>query len=71
MGSVDRRKNILDAATRLFRHHGHAKTTMADIAREAGVAVGSVYLDVPSKEAIVEELSSITHVRVVRPRLHA
>jgi AcrR family transcriptional regulator len=65
MGSDDRRKTILEAAARLFRHYGHAKTTMADIAREAGVAVGSVYLDFASKEAIVEELSSTTHVRVL------
>jgi AcrR family transcriptional regulator len=30
---------------------------VADVAREAGVGVGSVYLEFPSKEAIVEELS--------------
>ncbi len=61
----DRRVTILSAADRLFRHYGHAKTTIADIAREAGVAVGSVYLEFSSKEAIVEELSSGTHGRVL------
>lgn len=61
-----RRRTILDAAARLFRHYGHAKTTMAEIAREAGIGVGTVYLVFPSKEAIVEELSSSAHVRVLQ-----
>lgn len=61
----ERRATILSAAERLFHHYGHAKTTIADIAREARVAVGSVYLEFASKEAIVEELSSGTHERVL------
>jgi AcrR family transcriptional regulator len=71
MGSDERRRTILDAASRLFLHYGHAKTTIADIAREAGVAVGSVYLDFASKEAIVQELSASTHVRVLDAMRHA
>jgi AcrR family transcriptional regulator len=62
---LDRRKTILDVAARLFRDHGHEATTIADIARAARVAVGSVYLDFASKEAIIEELSRGTHSRVV------
>lgn len=65
MSEDARRRAILDAAARLFRHYGHAKTTMAEIAREAHIGVGSVYLAFPSKEAIVEELSSSAHVRVL------
>ncbi len=34
---------VLDAATRLFVAKGYTATTMADIAREAGVAMQSVY----------------------------
>lgn len=71
MGSVERRRQILDAAARLFLHYGHAKTTIADIAREAGVAVGTVYLDFPSKEDIVEALSSSAHLRVLDAMRHA
>lgn len=52
-----RREQILRAAERLFQHYGFAKTTVADIAREAGIGVGSVYLDFASKEAIIAELS--------------
>jgi len=71
MGSAERRRDILDAAARLFHHYGHAKTTIADIAREAGVAVGTVYLDFASKEDIVEELSSNKYVRVLEAMRHA
>lgn len=52
-----RRELILRAAERLFQHYGYSKTTVADIAREAKVGVGSVYLEFPSKNDIVAELS--------------
>ncbi len=65
MSADERRRAILDCAARLFRHYGHAKTTVADIAREAEMGVGTVYLVFPSKEAIVEELSSSAHDRVL------
>ena len=60
-----RRSHVLDAASRLFRHHGFAKSTIADIAREARIAVGSVYLDFASKELIVEALSEREHALVL------
>ena len=66
MGTDDRRRAILESAERLFRHYGHMKTTVADIAREAHMGVGTFYLVFESKEAIVEELSSSAHVRVLR-----
>lgn len=65
MSADERRRAILDCAARLFRHYGHAKTTVADIAREAEMGVGTVYLVFPSKEAIVEELSTGAHDRVL------
>lgn len=65
MTSSDRRSAILKAATRLFEHYGHGKTTIADVAREAQVGVGTVYLEFESKEAIVQELSLSTHVGVL------
>lgn len=57
MAEQQRREIILGAADRLFRHYGPQKTTMADVAREASVGVGSVYLEFPSKDALVEALS--------------
>ncbi|MBK8254455.1 MAG: TetR/AcrR family transcriptional regulator [Polyangiaceae bacterium] len=57
MGDPSRHNAILDIARRLFVHYGLQKTTIADVAREAGVGVGTVYLEFPSKDALVEELS--------------
>ncbi len=56
-GDAVRRDRILAAACRLFHHYGARKTTVADIAEEAGVGTGSVYLDFPSKAAILHALS--------------
>ncbi len=61
----ERRAQILDAAERLFRHYGPGKTTIGDIAREAGIGVGSVYLEFSSKDEIVEELARKRHDRVL------
>jgi AcrR family transcriptional regulator len=65
MNEPDRRAQILEAADRLLRHYGAQKTTVSDVAREAGVGVGSVYLEFPSKDAIVEELSRSRHREVL------
>jgi len=58
MNDSNRRSLILEAAQRLFHRYGPAKTTIADVAREADVAVGSVYLEFASKDALIEELSA-------------
>lgn len=61
MTEAARREQILQAAERLLEHYGPQKTTVADVAREAGIGVGSVYLEFPSKEAIIEALSRARH----------
>jgi AcrR family transcriptional regulator len=43
---------MLDAAARVFARHGLKASRMADIAREMGVAHGSLYNYVESKEAL-------------------
>src|SRR3954471_10829461 len=43
------RREILEAAQRLFERDGYAATTMAAIAAEAGVALKTVYLAFESK----------------------
>ena len=68
--SCTRREQILRAAEQLFLHYGFAKTTVADIARQAAVAVGSVYLEFASKDAIVAEFS-ICRYQTVLQALHA
>ena len=51
-----RRREILEAATELFREQGFDTTTVQTIATSAGVAAGTVYLHFPSKEAILVAL---------------
>lgn len=62
---TDRRQHILDAAARLFNQYGPQKTTMADIAREASVGVGSVYLEFPNKDALLLAISERRHAGVL------
>ena len=52
----ERAERILDAAARLFAHYGYDKTTVDEIAREAGVSKGAIYLHWPGKEALAEAL---------------
>jgi len=48
---VERKEEaIVDAARRMFLDRGFARTTMAEIARQAGVADGTVYLYFKNKE---------------------
>src|SRR5262245_53944821 len=47
------RRRVLDAATRLFVAKGYTATTVADIARGAGVAVQSVYKAGQSKAELL------------------
>ena len=47
------RAKILDTALRLFRERGFDRTTMRDVATEAGVATGAAYYYFRSKEELV------------------
>lgn len=42
----------MDAAGRLFARWGFDKTSVDDIAREAGISKGAVYLEFPNKDAL-------------------
>jgi AcrR family transcriptional regulator len=50
------RRDILDAARRLFEQRGYGSTTMAAIADEAGVAVKTVYLAFDTKSRLLRAL---------------
>lgn len=47
-----RRMEILEAAKRCFAHKGFAATTIADLAREASVSAGGIYVHFSSKHEI-------------------
>src|SRR5688572_29255726 len=57
----ERRREILMAATTLFRDKGYADTTIGEIAGAAGVAAGTVYLYLPSKDHILLGLHDQFH----------
>ena len=50
------RRQILEAAQRLFERQGYAATTMAAIAAEAGVAGKTVYLAFETKSGVLRAL---------------
>jgi AcrR family transcriptional regulator len=47
------RRDILDTAARLFTERGYARTSVADIARETGVSVQTIYGSVGQKHQIM------------------
>lgn len=56
LAAAETRRSILDAARSLFQADGYAATTVAAIAREAGVAPDTVYATVGPKPALFREL---------------
>ena len=64
----DKRQRILEAARKRFRHYGVRKTTMQEIARDAGVAVGTLYLYFKDKDDL---LVACTEEYVTRHRRQA
>lgn len=54
-GLEDRRRaQIIAAAVAVFTEHGYEATTMADIARHAGIGQGTLYRYVPSKRELLD-----------------
>jgi len=56
--ATERRRQILDAAVKVFARQGFHSTRVADIADEADVAYGLVYHYFSSKENVLNELFS-------------
>ena len=50
----DRLDQLVDCAARVFIEQGYARTQMADVATALGVAKGTLYLYVESKEALFD-----------------
>lgn len=55
-GASGKRESILRAATRVFARNGYFNSKVADIARQADVADGTVYLYFKSKEEILHSI---------------
>lgn len=52
----EREQRILDVAVDLFVHYGYDKTTVSDIAHEAGISKGAIYLHFKGKDELFEAL---------------
>src|SRR5260221_9745333 len=52
--TIDRRRDLLDAAVRVFARKGFHASRVGDIAEEAGVAHGLLYHYFESKDAVLQ-----------------
>jgi TetR/AcrR family fatty acid metabolism transcriptional regulator len=56
MPDKDKAEQIIDAAVRVFARHGYFNSRVSDIAREAGIASGTIYLYFKTKDEILVTL---------------
>src|SRR5215216_3947408 len=63
-----RREHILDAATRVFAAKGFNGATIRDVARQAGVADGTIYNYFTNKEALLFGILDRLNETERRPR---
>jgi TetR/AcrR family transcriptional regulator, fatty acid metabolism regulator protein len=56
MAEPDKRQQIIDAAVRVFARNGYYKSRVLDIAHEAGIASGTIYLYFKTKDEILVTL---------------
>jgi TetR/AcrR family transcriptional regulator, acrEF/envCD operon repressor len=63
---AETREHILTVAKRLFTERGALSTTTLDIAREAGVANGTVFLHFGSRDGLLTEVFERESKRLVR-----
>jgi TetR/AcrR family fatty acid metabolism transcriptional regulator len=56
MRDQDKHQQIIDAAVRVFARNGYYNSRVSDIAREAGVASGTIYLYFKTKDEILVSL---------------
>src|SRR5437764_7791489 len=61
----ERAQRILDAAAELVQRWGYNKTTIDDIARQAGVAKGTIYLHWKTREALFMALLTREYLTVI------
>lgn len=56
MASIDRRKDILTAATKSFSQFGYKATTMDQVAKMANVGKGTIYTFFTNKEELFDQI---------------
>ena len=68
---LERKEQLLDAASRLFAERGYAETRIVDSCREAGVAKGLFYWYFDTKEAVFRTLAADLRIRLRREQASA
>ena len=63
----DKRKSILDSTLELIRQNGFQGTPISLIAKNAGVAAGTIYHYFENKEAIIIELHDVIRKEMLGP----
>jgi AcrR family transcriptional regulator len=65
MNTSDRRSDIMQAALELIAEQGFHRTPMAEIAKKAGVAAGTIYRYFDSKDLLINELHRKLESRIM------
>ncbi|MCT2536183.1 TetR/AcrR family transcriptional regulator [Aquibacillus koreensis] len=63
---MDKRKNIIEAAMKLFAAHGYFSTSMQEIASECGMSKGSLYNSFESKEDLLLQVFQYNHENMMK-----
>jgi AcrR family transcriptional regulator len=61
------RARIIDAAEKLLRRHGPAKTTVVDIAKALGMSHANIYRFFDSKAALLDAIAARWLLRIAEP----
>jgi AcrR family transcriptional regulator len=65
--AVQTRRQMQDAAARLFARHGYSAVSVEDVAREAGVAPATVYAAGGKRELLAQIIDDVVTVGTGRP----
>lgn len=61
---ADRRESIIDAAVRCFARHGYRRTSMDEVAGDAGISRAALYLYFDNKETLFRALCGDIHEKL-------
>jgi len=62
---TDRHESIVNAAVSCFARHGYRRTSMDEVAREAGISRAALYLYFDNKEALFRALCEDIHSKLI------
>lgn len=62
---MDARSRILDAALRVFSHHGFRQTSMESVAEAVGVTRQALYRHFPNKDALFAAVAEMLHAGAI------